>query len=202
MHCARRLRMRMPHLLHAAQRGLPRTCIFLPHAEVKTIVSWNILANQCVSNVPELLTDGSSCMWAPNVRRMLANCGPSNAFSTQHRSSLNEHSIRHCSNTPALPAISRAAEFLGAAAGRRMHLVPRGHELFSAHLNPRKSQHCASVWQFASSAFCARPCSIVNRFALVWPTKIHMMHGCVDHMCGREVVPVCGLTCCGAAHDN
>ena len=75
---------------------------------------------------------------------------------TQRRASLSEQSIRHCINTPALRAISRAAEFLGAAAGRRMHLVPRGHELFLKHLNPNKAQHYASVQQFASSTLFAR----------------------------------------------
>lgn len=117
-----------------------------------------------------LLTDSSSCMRAPDGRRMPASCGVSNTSTTQLRARMNEQDTRHCIDTPALRAISRAAEFLGAAAGRRMHLVLRGHELFSAHLNPRKSQHCASVWYFASSAFCARPCSVENRFALVWPT--------------------------------
>lgn len=44
--------------------------------------------------------------------------------------------------------------FLGMAVGRRMHFV--ASELFSAHLNPRKSQLRALLWHFASPAFLCK----------------------------------------------
>jgi hypothetical protein len=76
-----------------------------------------------------------------------------------------------------------------------MHLVPSEHELFSAHLNPRKSQHCASVWHFASSAFCARRCSILNRLRWAGPSEL---------TCCTDVLTTCGdarLCLCVVSHD-